>query len=203
MPPPLAQARQPLRKSIRRLRWFKTSFRDQVHRTSGETGVHFDINEQRLTTTFLTWLKAFEAQKPQADADRHAYVGFAAGLMLRELIAHKPLAARENPPGADPTNPAYFWPEGYVYVAYCLTIRSAVLEQDFNENQREAPELGQIRTWWSFKENALADPSMGIAFLDLFAGETPDWSMPNLFRGGDQRTTALQFYDRKTIQQES
>ena len=85
----------------------------------------------------MEWVRAFDAQKPASPQDRRAYVGFAAGLMLRALIQQNPLSVVV----ADAGNPAYFWPEGYVYVAFCLNVRAAVLAQDFHEDQRLAPEI--------------------------------------------------------------
>ncbi len=190
---------QPVRKSIRRLRWFENSFRQQVSKTCDETGIDLAIDDRKLAATFINWLRAFESHKPQHETDRQPFVGFAAGLMLRALIEHAPLGVRSKPDDVDDTNPAYFWPEGYVYVAYCLNMRSAVLEQDFHEDRKVAPELDEIRTWWSFKENVANDPALGIAFLDLFAGEKPDWTKPGVFRSRDVGPTALRFYERKTL----
>lgn len=185
---------RPVRKAVQRLRWFIGSLKEQVQKTSDETGVRFAIDEQRAIASFMEWVRAFEAQKPEADADRRAYVGFAAGLMLRALMRHAPVTVLEKPGTADGTNPAFFWPDGYAYVAYCLNVRSAVLEQDFREDQRIAPELAELRTWWSFRENVAEDPSLSIAFLDLFAGEEPDWTMPDIFRSPDVRALANRFY---------
>ena len=186
----------PVRKSIRRLRWFMAAFRDQVDRVAAETGNRFEVDERLLSTVFVDWLRAFEAQKPTAVDDRLPYVGFAAGLMLKTLIAHAPVRAVSRPEGCDESNPAYFWPEGYLYVAFCLNVRALVLEQDFHETQAIVPELSEARTWWSFRENAEEDPTLAIAFLDLFAGEEPDWETPEIFRGGRSRQIAQRFFRR-------
>ena len=189
--------REPVRKAIRRLRWFIGSFHAQVRQTSKETGVTFDVDDQILAAAFLDWLRAFEAQKPADPGDRMRYVGFAAGLMLRTLIRLKPVTVAGRPGDADDTNPAYFWPEGYLYVAYCLNIRSAVLEEDFDEHQTTVPEMREIRTWWTFRENVSEDPTLAIAFLDLFAGEDPHWSEPDLFRTGEAPRIAARFFQPK------
>ncbi|MEM9048329.1 MAG: hypothetical protein AAGC92_06385 [Pseudomonadota bacterium] len=184
----------PLRKSIRRLRWFIRAFLDQVARVEADTGNRFTCDERGLSAVFVEWLRAFEAQKPTTAEDRLPYVGFAAGLMLRTLIAQKPLTLQSRPAAADDTNPAYFWPEGYVYVAFCLNIRALVLAQDFDETQELVPALSELRSWWSFRENVDRDDNLAIAFLDLFAGEEPDWETPELFRGRQTRRIAEQFY---------
>ncbi len=192
-------ARRPIRRSVRRLRWFRASFAEQLAKISAQTGVDYDIDDQRLAAAFLDWLRAFEAQKAGASVDRRAFVGFAAGLMLRMLLKQAPLSVRHVPAQADATNPAYFWPEGYVYVAYCLNIRAAVLEQDFHEDRRIAPSLGEIRAWWSFRENVAQDPALGIAFLDMFAGDEPDWEMPEVYQARSISLAAPRFYERRTI----
>ena len=175
---------RPIRRAVRRLRWFRSSFIEQATAISEATGVRLKIDEVALAAAFVDWLRAFEAQKPPTVTARRPFVGFAAGLMLESLIRHKPVVADRVPEGTDLTNPAFFWPEGYVYVAYCLNVRAAVLEQDFDERRQLAPELGEIRVWWSFRENSEADASLATAFLDLFSGELPDWSRPAVFHAG-------------------
>ena len=187
-------AQPPLRKSVQRMRWFIGAFEEQVRRTETETANSYQIDRGALAEVFVEWLKAFEAQKPARDEDKRAYVGFAAGLMLRTLIRRKPASLTARPDGADETNPAYFWPEGYLYVAFCLNVRGLVLENDFDAEQHPNAALTETGTWWSFRENVREDPSLAIAFLDLFAGDQPEWSMPELFRTGRVREIAPQFY---------
>lgn len=174
--------RPPVRKAVQRLRWFHRSFHDQVGQCARSTGVVFSIDDKRLTAGFIEWPRAFDAQKPDSPGSRRAYVGYAVGLMLRTMIRHNPLTATQLPDGFDADDPAYFWPEGYVYVTFCLNIRAAVLEQDFHEDQRLAPGLTDLRSWWSFRENIKDDSSLAIAFLDLFAGEVPNWTMSAVFQ---------------------
>ena len=201
MPAPALHALEdtdrPVRKAIQRLRWFVRSFREQVARTSAATGVQFAIDDAKTTAVFMEWVRAFDAQKPASPQDRRAYVGFAAGLMLRALIQQNPLSVVSKPVVSDAGNPAYFWPEGYVYVAFCLNVRAAVLAQDFHEDQRLAPELTELRSWWSFRENVAEDPSLSIAFLDLFAGEDPDWTMSDVFRPVEARQIIARFQPPK------
>ena len=172
---------EPIRRAARRLRWFKASFQQQVDAFSAESGVRFEVDSARLVQTFLDWLREFEAQKPHSPRARHAYVGFASGLMLRQMIKSQPLRVVSVPEGADTASPVYFWPEGYVYTAYCLNVRRAILEQDFDEARQISPEFGDLRVWWSFKENVSENSSYAISFLDLFAGETPNWRFPSVF----------------------
>ena len=192
--PDTAPETQPIRKSAQRLRWFVDVFEEQVARTAEETGNRFSVDRGTLAQVFAAWIKAFDAQKPPRAEDKMAYVGFAAGLMLRTLIDLRPVTLLEKPPGADETNPAFFWPEGYLYVAFCLNVRGLVLEHDFHAEQTPSGALHELRTWWSFRENVADDPSLAIAFLDLFAGDEPEWSMPELFRSGKARELAGRFY---------
>lgn len=185
---------QPIRQAVRRLRWFKSSFHAQVKAITQDSGAEFSINSERLVETFLEWLRAFEAQKPKSEKARHDYVGFASGLMLRQMIKSSPLTVRSVPKDCDVSNPAYFWPEGYVYVAYCLNVRCAILEQDFDENLQISPSIEDLRTWWSFKENIGENSSLAISFLDLFAGETPDWNFPSVFYKASETPIKLPRY---------
>lgn len=197
--PPLEPQDTPVRKSAQRMRWFLSVFAEQVAQLEADTGNRFETDPNLLAMVFAEWLKAFEAQKPKSIEDKAAYVGFAAGLMLRSLLKHKPLRKISCPADADESNPAYFWPEGYAYVAFCLNVRGLVLTQDFGGAQETNDSLEDLRTWWSFRENVAEDPGLAVAFLDLFAGDAPNWTMPEIFRSGQARQLARQFYDAKQI----
>lgn len=184
----------PLHKSAQRMRWFIGAFEEQIERTSRETGTCYRVDQICLAEVFAEWLKAFRAQKPADSADNPSYVGFAAGLMLKTLIAKRPVTVEALPEGADASNPAYFWPEGYLYVAFCLNVRGLVISTDYHGEQHPGDELGDLRAWWSFKENVERDSGLAIAFLDLFAGEEPEWTMPELFRSGPMRQVVARFY---------
>ncbi|MCR8722768.1 hypothetical protein [Frigidibacter sp. ROC022] len=186
-------------KSAQRLRWFVRAFETQLEETEAETNNRFTLDRAALAAVFAEWLRAFEAQKPVSADDKQAYVGFAAGLMLRTLITRKPVTLQSCAEGADRSNPAYFWPEGYLYVTYCLNVRGTVLKNDFHHEQHNSPTMDEIRTWWSFRENVEQDPSLAIAFLDLFAGDEPEWTMPELFRSGKLSEIASRFYPTPTI----
>lgn len=167
---------RPIRKTVRQLRWFKQSFAAQVGEIAARTGVEFELDEKKLAAAFIDWLRLFRVHKPADPGSRRGYVGFAAGLMLRAMLTHRPLSVRRRPQPADAGDPALFWPQGYVYVMYCLNVRAAVLNQEFGEPPKTAPALSDIKTWWSFKENVREDVFLSSAFLDLFAGDQPDWS---------------------------
>ena len=186
----------PVRKRAQRLRWFIEVFEKQMAETADETGNSFDLDRALLAQVFSEWLDAFNAQKPHTPEDQRAYVGFAAGLMLRALLRHKPAKGHVQA-GADTSNPAYFWPEGYLYVVFCLNVRGMVIEMDFHGEQSLSAELDDLRTWWSFKENVGEDPSLAIAFLDLFAGDTPEWSTPDIFQSPGVDQISGRFYSAK------
>ncbi|MCY0094247.1 hypothetical protein [Hoeflea ulvae] len=171
----------PVRKTIRRARWFIASFRDFLGTVENETQRHFSLDDAKLMSAFTAWFRAFEAQKYKAKEHRLEYVTFAAGLMLRELVRHAPVTVEPASGAADAEAPAGYWPEGYLYVTFCLAVREAVIEQDFSLVNETTPELGDLRTWWSFRENSLEDINMAVGFFERFAGETPNWSMPGLF----------------------
>ena len=172
---------QSFRKSVQRLRWFKSTFEEQVQAASLRTGIDYDTNAQVLTRCFLQWVRAIEKIKPSNTEDRLAFVGFAAGKMLKELIVNNPLVLNNTPKAMDLDLPEYFWPQGYVYVSYCLNVRQFILQQDFDTNIQNSTSIDEIRSWWSFKENTAEMPDYAISFLDMFAGEEPNWNSPGLF----------------------
>ena len=134
-----------------------------------------------LAQAFVVWLRAVEAQRPSNAADRRAYFEFAAGLMLKELVRQMPIRATVRPTRAEADTPAGFWPEGHACTTFCLSVARAALRQEFGDEPSLAPEVTDLRTWWSFRENAHEDPNTSVAFLELFLGREPDWVAPGLF----------------------
>ena len=149
--------------------------------TTAETGIGYSVDDSKLAAAFASWLRSFEAQKPDYEEERQPFVGYAAGLMLRSLFEAAPATSLQSESGARANPPAEFWPEGYLYVSFCLRLRGLVLAQDFEDTLPSQPVSRDLRTWWSFRENLMIDPSRAIAFLDIFAGEEPDWDMPDVF----------------------
>lgn len=176
-----------LRHQVRRLRWFRTSFRHDARLVAERYGVTLDVDDHRLTEAFLAWADVFSQEKANAGVDRRDFAFFTAGLLLRELLRARPVTARPSSAGAVPalapdeaTPIVAFWPEGFLYTNYCLSVLGAVLEQEFGEALTLNAAADNLRTWWSFRENVEEMPSLAIAFLDLFAGNTPNWAMPDL-----------------------
>lgn len=197
----------PIRKSARRLRWFKETLHRQVDALTKQTGIDYSVDDNKVRALFLRWLDAFEAQKPAELDDKSDFVDFASGLMLRELINSKPVSVTSLPPNANQDNPAYYWPEGYLYVVLCLNIRAAVFELDFDIEKHVSPNMEDLRTWRSFKENVeIEDPNLAIGFFDLFAGSEPNWTMPSIFSARKTSRTNDRFskkYAQKTTLEES
>ncbi len=171
----------PVHVAARRLRWFRTAFRGYLDHLEGEMGCTFDLDEGRLAEAFVAWLRAVEVQRPADPAARKAYFEFAAGLMLRELVKAAPVRMAAAPTRAAPDSAAAFWPEGYACTMFCLFVVRAALRQEFAEDVGPAPEALDLRNWWSFRENAREDPTISVAFLDLFLGHEPEWFTPGLF----------------------
>ncbi|MBA3447094.1 MAG: hypothetical protein H0T56_05745, partial [Pseudaminobacter sp.] len=111
-----------LRHRLRQLRWFRTTFRGSARDVLATYGLRFEIDEARLTKTFLDWIEIMEAQKRFARLDRADFIVFAAGLVLREFIRQEParLASdiaclNENASNANALEIVMFLPEGFLY----------------------------------------------------------------------------------------
>ena len=177
-----ADACAPMRESARNLRWLVYKFEERVRHITAETGISYLIDYSALAKVLTGWLKSLLEQERPRSEEKVAFVGFAAGMMLRELLCENPAKAVSGSLGTDASTPANFWPEGYLYVVFCINVRGMVLEHDYHVEQRPGETIGDIGTWWSFKENVEEDPAMAIAFLDHFAGADPQWTVPDLFR---------------------
>ncbi|MEO3388369.1 hypothetical protein [Mesorhizobium sp. CAU 1741] len=174
-----------LRHRLRRLRWFRATFRANAKAVTRVYGLRYDIDDTILTKVFLDWVETVETQKDHARLDRADFIVFAAGLVLRELIRCNParLASEDVrlEPGQDPElmEIARFWPEGFLYTNYCVSAISAIHEQEFGHAPQLDSCVDDLRTWWSYRENAEEMPALAIAFLDRFLGTEPNWAMPD------------------------
>jgi hypothetical protein len=171
-----------LRHRIRHLNWFRRSFRRDASAMATQRGITIEIDERRLAETFLSWIEAFNRQKPYAALDRRDFSLFAAGLLLREFLKTRPIRAKIAVKAVDTEVPASiidFWPEGFLYTNYCLNVLAAVMRQEFGETLNLAEAAGDLRSWWSYRENVRENPSIAIAFLDQFVGGEPNWRTPD------------------------
>ncbi|BCM19373.1 hypothetical protein [Mesorhizobium sp. J8] len=175
-----------LRHRLRQLRWFRATFRSSAKVVSETFGVRFEIDEAKLTRAFLDWIDVMEAQKRFAAVDRADFIVFAAGLVLRELIRQSPAREvsgltemTETEANAGTAEIVRFWPEGFLYTNYCVSAILAVHEQEFGTAPSIDKCADDLRTWWSYRENATEMPAYAVAFLDRFLGAEPNWITPD------------------------
>lgn len=178
----LPPSNEPLRIAVRRMRWFRTAFDAYVSALGVRIGCTYKVDEAKLAGIFVRWLRVVERQKPSNAKDRHDYFEFAAGLMLRELIADMPLSVITPPTRTEANSAATFWAEGYACTLFCLTVHSAAMQQEFEDKPGVSPAIDDLRHWWSFKENARLDASFSVGFLQILLGHQPNWMMPDVFR---------------------
>lgn len=176
----LTETSLPTRKSVRQLRWFETSFRAQMAAVSAQTGQHYDLSDQRLIDTFLSWHHAFDSQKPASRMVRRAYVSFAAGMMFYELLHKRPVSVRTGSAPAEAKTPALMHPEAYLYASYCHVIRQAILGEDFWLDTNAPDRMDEIAIWQTFSKETTQDRAAAIAFLDLFINGSRTWAIPKM-----------------------
>ena len=107
--------------------------------------------------------------------------------MLRELLRARPAKmvganVAKRLPGDSAAAICDFWPEGFLYVNYCVTIVRAILASDFDRTVALDPSFTDLRIWESFRENVGADAALAIPFFDLLVGGAPNWTSPTSFR---------------------
>lgn len=181
---------------LRRLRWFRATFRTNARAISAAYGVRFEIDDAKLTKAFLDWIESVETERRFAAVDRADFIVFAAGLVLRELIRQGPAKAAGDVQLAEPTGDRMaeivrFWPEGFLYTNYCVSAIAAIHEQEFGAAPAVDACADDLRTWWSYRENATEMPSYAIAFLDRFLGGEPNWILPDSARSRQAMRDAL------------
>ena len=179
-------ASEDVRHQVRHLGWFRRAFKRCVALVGKDWGVEFTLDEPQLAKAFLDWANAFAEQRPYAELSRKDFANFAAGLLLKELIKNKVCTAGNTselniPADASPrvAEIIKFWPEGFLYTSFCLSVLNAVMQQDFNSVVTLKPIVEDLGAWWSFRENASEDASLAVGFLDTFLGNEPNWLQPN------------------------
>lgn len=178
----LPPTNEPFRVAARRLRWFRAAFIRIVARVGEEIGCEFEIDEAKLTQIFVRWLEALDQQRPVVKEERAAFLEFASSLAFRELIAGMPARIKtKNFKNGDDV-PAYFWPEAYACMVFCFTLHYAILKQEYDVNTNINPDVSNLRSWWSFRENARENKSFSAGFFQELLGHEPNWHIPEQFR---------------------
>jgi len=178
----LPRTNEPLRIAVRRMRWLRAAFEAYLDTAGAALGCRFELDSTKLGTAFVRWLRGVRRQKPTNKAERRAFFDFAASLMAKELVANMPIRIQGKPSLAPPGSPEAFWPEGYACTMFCLTVLSAIVDQEFSERSTFTPKIGELHFWWSYRENAIEDPRLSAGFVQMILGHQPDWTWPDLFR---------------------
>lgn len=170
----------------RRFRTILWSFERNLELLFEGTGMSAEVDHRALATAFSRWRQAFDQLKHFADVNRHDFVIYAAGLMLKELVAANPIRTGKNTPSGLPAMPEATdhrlgrWPEGYAYTSFCLSVAAAVLREMGDSEPNPAAATDDPGFWDSFRENALESPAVAVAFFDLACGGDPNWEAPDV-----------------------
>ena len=170
----------------RRFRTILKSFERNLDLLFRDSPLAAHVDHAALATAFANWRQRFDATKHLADINRQDFVIYAAGLMLKELLAAHPLstAPREGAAakleGELAKHPLGSWPEGYAYTSFCLSVAGAILHDMGLSEPEASPQSNDPRFWASFKENVTENPAAAVAFFDLVCGNPPNWDAPDV-----------------------
>lgn len=170
-----------LSRGLRQKFWFRKSFRNCLATLERKHSFAIAVDDDALDRVFSRWTPVIERKKHLAAHHRADFILFAGGLVLKELIAARPVTARPDGPvpGGGETDIAGFWPEGFIYTNFCISAVNAVHEQEFGRTIPLAQAVDDLRIWWSFRENVRELPAYAVAALDLFFDVEPNWAMPD------------------------
>ncbi|MFO1133451.1 MAG: hypothetical protein U1E16_15755 [Hyphomicrobiales bacterium] len=170
----------------RRFRTILWSFEKNIELLFKGTGLAAEVDHAALAVAFSRWRQAFDQTKHLADLDRKDFTIFAAGMMLKELLAARPITAIVPDELGLPALPATIdhrlkrWPEGYAYTSFCLSVAAAVLHEMGAEEPRESGITDDPHFWDTFRENVAENPANAIAFFDTVVGQPPNWTAPDV-----------------------
>ncbi len=175
-----------LNHEARRFRTILWSFEKNIELLFKGTGLAAEVDHAALAEAFTRWRQAFDQTKHLADINRQDFTLFAAGMMLKELLAARPITAIVPDQLGLPVLPATIdhrlkrWPEGYAYTSFCLSVASAVLREMGDAEPPESGVADDPKFWDSFRENAAENPANAIAFFDMVVGLSPNWAAPDV-----------------------
>jgi len=170
----------------RRFRTILWSFEKNIELLFKGTGLAAEVDHAALAEAFSRWRQNFDQTKHLADLDRKDFTIFAAGMMLKELLASRPITAIVPGELGLPTLPATIdhrlkrWPEGYAYTSFCLSVAAAVLSEMGGPEPTESGITDDPHFWDSFRENVAETPANAIAFFDMVVGLSPNWQAPDV-----------------------
>jgi hypothetical protein len=170
----------------RRFRTILWSFEKNIELLFKGTGLAAEVDHSALAEAFSRWRQAFDQTKHLAGINRRDFTIFAAGMMLKELLAARPITAIVPSELGLPAIPETLdhrlrrWPEGYAYTSFCLSVAAAVLSELGDAEPRESGVADDPRFWDSFRENAAENPANAIAFFDMVVGLEPNWAAPDV-----------------------
>ena len=187
-----------LSRRLRRLHFFDEHFHSSVRALAARVGLSVTIDRIRLTEAFLAWGENFTRQHEASVTDERDFMLFSAGMLLTYLIQLKPLAVRpverEDPAFQPPEGMGeiiVFWPEGFLYTSYCVSVLQSVFGEQADGALPIAEVARDLRSWWSFRENVREESFSAVGFFDLFVGAEPNFEFPSIAtaRPAMRRTT--------------
>jgi hypothetical protein len=179
---PEISERSDLAHEARRFRTILQSFERNLDLLFKGSGLSPHVDHAALAVAFAKWRERFDATKHLAEINRRDFVVYAAGLMLKELVAAKPLQAMpaDDTPVDLQDHVLARWPEGYAYTSFCLSVAGAILHE-MGESEPLGDGLADDPAFWdSFRENASESPALAVAFFDLVCGKDPNWDAPDV-----------------------
>ena len=176
-----------LSRRLRRLRFFDEHFQSSIRTLATRIGLSVTIDHIRLTEAFLAWGENLTRQREASITDQHDFMLFSAGVLLTHLIQMKPLVIgpidRGDPEFRPPEGMEeiiVFWPEGFLYTSYCVSVLQSVFGQHVDGTLPVAEIARDLRSWWSFRENVREESFSAVGFLDLFVGAEPNFDVPSI-----------------------
>lgn len=152
---------------------FREGFAAGLIRLSGEAGGTLAPLPDRLAAAHAGWLAAMPPGASRVPRARFAHT--ACDALLQAALKAAPLVSWEPDPGQAGrplAAAARFWPDGIALYHYALELYAGLRAP---HRLQAHPEAMDLRLWWSIRENLAEDPALALPFLELLAGETPDW----------------------------
>lgn len=155
---------------------FREGFAISLAKLSTMTGDEIESDERALKAAHERWISRLTSTRAGM-RPRPARVSLAIASSLVEVLLtsghvftfwHK----SQTQAGRSMDRLMDFWPEGIASFHYGLSFYGLLILPEPLEPPHKIEDLS---LWWSVKENLAEDIGMVAPFLELFAGQTPNW----------------------------
>ncbi len=140
-------------------------------RLAARGGAMLSADRQRMEKAHGRWIGGSAMTgRARGDAALMRSAELASALLQEGPIVHSASAPDDARSRLGPL--LAFWPDGVAAFQFALRVYAA---ERLPGEVRLSPGIGSLPLWWSMRENLAEEPGLVQPYLQLLAGEQPEW----------------------------